>query len=187
MILEDFRKSLITEINPDIPYDTQTKLSAVLIVIYDGDYPKILMTKKSSHLKIHAGEIAFPGGKMEPDDDNLLHTALRESREELNLEVSESQIIGQLEPVRTLNSNFTIVPFVCVLNSLPKLRHNYEVEQVLQIPIHSLLKTLQKDRDPLHNAIKEMYVFTFCGNVIWGASARMLKQIADRIADKNAS
>ena len=185
MILDNFRASLTSEINLDVPYDANTKLSSVLIVIYDNDDPKILMTKKSSNLKIHAGEIAFPGGKADSDDPDLLYTALRESQEEINLEISKSQIIGQLDPVRTLNSNFTIIPFVSVLDSLPKLQHNHEVEQVLQIPVKPFLQTLQNDPDPQHNKIQEMYTFTFQEHLIWGASARMLKQIVDKLSTHN--
>ena len=143
MILDDFRYALRTEINPDVAFDPKTKPSSVLIVIYDNP-PKILMTKKSAHLKIHAGEIAFPGGKLDDGDSDLLHTALRETKEEINLEILRSQIIGQLNPVITLNSNFTIIPFVCVLDSLPALEHNYEVEQVLDIPAHSFFEYASK-------------------------------------------
>jgi len=181
MILEDFRTALASEIDPGIRCDPNTRPSSVLIVIYDDD-PKILMTKKSSHLKIHAGEVAFPGGKADSGDADLLHTALRESREELSLSLSESQVIGQLDPVRTLNSNFTIAPFVSVLDSLPELRHNREVEQVLRIPAKAFLQTLQNDPDPRHSLTREMYTLTFQGHLIWGASAVMLKQIADKLS-----
>lgn len=186
MILDDFKRSLTSEIDLNVWHDGQTKLSSVLIVIYDRD-PKILMTKKSRHLKTHAGEVAFPGGKLDKDDDgDLLRTALRESREELDLDIPKSGIIGQLDPVTTLNSNFTIVPFVSVLDSLPEVRHNHEeVEQVLQIPAHPFLKTLQNDPDPKHNIIQETYTFTFREHLVWGASARMLKQIVDKLSARN--
>ncbi len=183
MSLDDFKASLASEINPDVPGDQGARLASVLIVIF-GSEPKILMTKKSSNLKIHAGEVAFPGGKPDDGDPDLLHTALRESREEVSLEISRSQVIGQLDPVRTLNSNFTIVPFVSVLDSLPALRHNPEVEQVLQIPARPFLQTMQSDPDPEHNRIREMYTFTFQDHLVWGASARMLKQIADRLSTR---
>ena len=184
MILDDFKSSLTSKISPDISFGEKTKPASVLIVIYGQD-PKILMTKKSKHLKIHAGEIAFPGGKMDKDDLNLLDTALRESKEEINLNISKSQIIGQLDPVSTLNSNFTIIPFVCILDSLPSLQHNSEVQQILEIPAHPLFHTLENDPDPEHNIIQEMYTFRFKEHLIWGASARMLKQITDKLSEKS--
>lgn len=183
MILDDFKTTLSSKINQDVSHGV-SKLSSVLIIIYNNP-PKILMTKKSSHLKIHAGEIAFPGGKYEDDDADLLCTALRETREELGLNISRSEVIGQLIPVRTLNSNFTIVPFVSVLRSLPKITCNLEVEQVLHIPVDRFLKTLRDDPDPTHNIIQEMYTFTFEGHLIWGASARILKQIFDKLSAQN--
>ncbi len=181
MSLDDFKTSLASEINLNVTYDQNTKLASVLIVIF-GSEPKILMTKKSSNLKIHAGEVAFPGGKLDSGDPDLLYTALRESREEVDLDVPKSQVIGQLDPVRTLNSNFTIIPFVSVLDSLPALQHNHEVEQVLQIPAKPFLHTLQNDPNPEHNKIQEMYTFTFQDHLVWGASARMLKQMADKLS-----
>lgn len=184
MILDDFKISLSSEISMNVSGVGTSKLSSVLIIIY-GSPPKILMTKKSSHLKIHAGEVAFPGGKFDESDSDLLCTALRETREELNLHVSRSQVIGQLEPVRTLNSNFTIFPFVSVVDSLPSIKCSSEVEDVLHIPAYSFLKTLRDDPDPDHNTIQEMYTFTFGKHLIWGASARLLKQISDKLTERN--
>ena len=186
MLLDDFKISLASEINLDIEYDANTNMSSVLVVIFD-DEPKILMTKKSSHLKIHAGEIAFPGGKADPSDPDLLYTALRESWEEIHLDVSRSQVIGQLDPVRTLNSNFTIIPFVSILGKLPTIRPNSEVELVLQIPAESFLQTLQNDHNPQHNTIQEMYAFTFEEHLVWGASARIIKQISDKLSTQKPS
>lgn len=183
MILDDFKASLSSEINLDVSRVGTSKLSSVLIIIY-GNPPKILMTKKSSHLKIHAGEVAFPGGKLDESDTDLLCTALRETREELDLYISRSQVIGQLEPVRTLNSNFTIFPFVSVVDYLPNITCNSEVDDVLHIPACSFLKTLRDDPDPNHNNIQEMYTFTFGKHLIWGASARMLKQIFDNLTER---
>ena len=73
------------------------------------------MTKKPKHLKIHAGEIAFPGGKQSDTDSDMLDTALRETREEIDLKLSRDQIVGQLDTVTTLNSKFSIFPFVTIL------------------------------------------------------------------------
>ena len=182
MILDDFKACLASGIDPDVPRDAGTRPSSVLIIIFDHE-PKILMIKKSPHLKIHAGEIAFPGGKADAGDPDLLHTALRESREEIGLDIPPSRVTGQLAPVRTLNSNFTILPFVSVLDRLPAIRHNREVDLVLKIPAEPFLRTLRDDRDPSHGGTCEMYALTFQKHLVWGASARMLKQVADRLSD----
>ena len=182
MKIEEIRSLLSCELSAEPNHD-ETKLASVLVVIY-GSEPKVLMTKKSEILKIHAGEISFPGGKWDEKDDDLLSTALRETKEEVNLEIRREQISGQLKPVRTLNSGFTIAAFVAVVNDLPSLKENFEVESILHIPLIPLLKTLEDDPDPNHKSIQEMYTFKFNEYNIWGASARILKQIAD-IFEKN--
>ena len=71
------------------------------------------------------------------------------------------------------------MPFICILDEIPELISNSEVETFLKIPLIPLLETLESDLDPDHNSIQEMYTFMFESNLIWGASARMLKQITD--------
>ena len=178
MIQKKIQNALTTEINPKILSDGKNKLASVLIIIY-GDKPEILMTKKPITLTQHGGEISFPGGKMSELDNDLLDTALRETKEETGLEISRSDIVGQLKQVITLNSGFTIVPFLCILDGIGQLVPNSEVESFLHIPLLAFLDTLENDLDPKHNSIQEMYTYTFEKNLIWGASARMIKQITD--------
>ena len=177
MKLEEIRTILSSKLTTKPNHDG-TKLASVLVVIY-GKEPKVVMTKKSQILKIHAGEISFPGGKWDKKDRDLLSTALRETKEEINLEIKPEQVIGQLNPVRTLHSGFTITPFVTVVDELVELKHNLEVESILYIPFKSFLKTLEDDPDPKHRLIQEMYTFRFGDHVVWGASARIFKQILD--------
>jgi len=174
--LEQIRKSLASEVNPILPNDKKTKLSSVLIVIF-GESPKILMIKKPITMNHHGGEIAFPGGKISNEDQNLLDTAIRETKEETGIDVKREQIIGQLKPVTTLNSGFIILPFICMLEKIDELIPNSEVDEFLEIPLFTFLKTLENDSDPEHNSIQEMYTFSFENHLVWGASARMLKQI----------
>jgi 8-oxo-dGTP pyrophosphatase MutT (NUDIX family) len=169
---------LTSEINPMLENYGKNKLASILVVIY-GEPPIVVMTEKPKHMKFHAGEISFPGGKLDHADDNLLETALRETREEIGLTLRPEQVIGQLNPVITLNSGFTILPFVSVVDEIPPLSANAEVEKIFHIPLESFLKTMANDPDPTHNLIQEMYTFEFQGNIVWGASARVLKQIAD--------
>ena len=143
--------------------------------------PKIIMTKKPESMKLHAGEIAFPGGKFDASDSDLLETALRETGEEIGLHISRNQILGQLDPVKTLNSGFFILPFVCILKEIPPLVSNSEVEKIFHIPLEPLLDTMLKDSDPDHNLIDEMYTFEYRSQIVWGASARILQQIESKI------
>ena len=178
MNLKQLRKSLSTDTSSKITNHGKAKKAAVLAIVF-GNPPKIIMTKKSRILKIHAGEISFPGGKWDKEDKDLLDTAIRETREEINLSLRRDQIIGKLKPVTTLNSGFIITPFVAVVNRLPRLKDNPEVETILPIPLNPFLKTLADDTDPKHKFFPELYTFTFEEHIVWGASARILKEMVD--------
>jgi len=180
MILDSLRSILASKINPVLEDYGENKLASILVVIY-GEPPLVVMTEKPKHMKFHAGEISFPGGKLDSNDSTLLETALRETREEIGLDIKPEQVIGQLKPVITLNSRFTILPFVSVLDEIPHLSANAEVEKIFHIPLEDFLKTMSNDPDPTHNLIQEMYTFEFQGKIVWGASARVLKQIADSL------
>ena len=180
MSLGQIRDSLTSEINPNLVNNNETKLASVLIIIF-AESPKILMIKKPITMNHHGGEIAFPGGKISDEDNDLLDTALRETKEETGITVEREKIIGQLEPVTTLNSGFTILPFVCILDKIENLMPNSEVDEFLEIPLITFLETLANDSDPEHNSIQEMYTFTFEDHLIWGASARMLRHITEKI------
>ena len=143
------------------------------------------MTKKPPTMIQHGGEIAFPGGKLIDSDYDLLETALRETEEETGLNISKNNVVGQLKQVTTLNSGFTILPFICILDRISNLVANSEVEAFLQIPFVSFLKTLRNDINSKHNSIQEMFQFTFEKNLIWGASARMLKEVHDNLVEKD--
>ena len=185
MDIEQVRSSLTSEIHTTPPAELDgNELASVLIIIY-GKEPMILMTEKAKTLKVHAGEISFPGGKWCTKDQNLLETAIRETKEELCLEVSKEQVVGQLDSVITLNSKYKITPFVAILETIPSLKANSEVESILYIPLVSFLGTMAEDNHPEHRSIKEMHTFTFEKYHVWGASARMLKQINILFSDKN--
>lgn len=180
MQLNNLKSILSSPIDPNLESYEDYRLASVLIVIY-GKEPIIVMTKKPKDLKAHAGEISFPGGKPEENDSDLLDTAIRETNEEINLTINRDQIIGQLEPVVTLNSKFLILPFISVVDTIPKLASNAEVDKIFHIPLEPFLKTVADDPDPTHKRIQEMYTFEYQKHIVWGASARMLKQIQNRL------
>lgn len=173
---QKLKNTLSSEIVPEVKENGKTKLAAVLILIHGSEH-NMIMTERPKTMNLHAGEISFPGGSWKEDDYNLLETAIRETKEEIGLDVSRQQIIGQLKPVTTLNSGFTITPFVSITSTIPKLKPNSEIENILHIPMFPLFKTIEKDRDPTHNSIQEMFTFRYQDYLIWGASARMIKQI----------
>ena len=153
------------------------KRAAVMIMLYARDNKiHVLMTKRSLHLKYHAGEISFPGGFFEEDeDDDLLATALRETDEELDIEVDPGDVLGRL-PIVNTRLGFEITPFVAVLSSVPEYQPAVsEVGEVLEIPFTTLLSTEQRDVGSKPSEKGVMYWFQH--HRIWGASAKILNQI----------
>ena len=166
----------------DFPLVRETTLphpqrAAVMVMLYPK--PKkthVLMTRRAMHLKYHAGEVSFPGGVFEEQDDDLLATALRETDEELAIQVESEDVLGQL-PVVSTRLGFEITPFVSVLPSAPKYEPaENEVGEVFEIPFTSLLSTQQ--RDVGSNPSEESVMYWFEHHRIWGASAKILKQIS---------
>jgi len=154
-------------------------LAAVLVIInfHDGK-PYIILTKRSSELKSHAGQISCPGGTFSDSDKDLMQTAIRETFEEIGLRINEKDVIGNLRSVHTLTSNFTIVPYVAILEYIGDLKPDRkEIDAVLDLPLLDLLKTMASDLE--HTDFGELYKFEFNGNIIWGATARILKQLYD--------
>ncbi|MEM3064513.1 MAG: CoA pyrophosphatase [Candidatus Nitrosotenuis sp.] len=184
MSVETLRRLLASKINPHIN-DANTKHAAVLVVIY-GPELKTIMIRKPMTMQLHAGEISFPGGKLAEEDSDLLDTAIRETREEISLEILRNQVVGQLKPVTTRNSGFTIIPFLTIVDDVSELRPNYdEVDEILHMPLVPLLKGLRPDDDPNHRALFEAYITTFENQIVWGASARILKQLHDIFKQNN--
>jgi 8-oxo-dGTP pyrophosphatase MutT (NUDIX family) len=156
--------------------------SVLLIIHYNYGQPQILLTKRSSGLKSHAGEVCFPGGAYIEEDRELHFTALRETKEELGLAFKEKDICGSLEPVRTVTSNYIITPYITVQDNIPKPRiFSDEVQRILDVPLVGLLTTLASDRLHGYTCNEDRFIFKHEGEVIWGATASIVKQIYDRI------
>lgn len=180
-----FKKKIITKLSTKIDPDVQLlkssgyTLSSVLIIIHFTDYkPKIILTKRSSLLKHHKNEISFPGGTFKETDLSLLNTALRETKEEIGLNIHSNEIVGSFHTVRTLTSNFAIIPFVTFQDNLRKTKILIdEVSEVLDIPLFDLFNSLNNNFN--YKNFSDSYAFRYNSEIIWGATARILKQIRD--------
>jgi 8-oxo-dGTP pyrophosphatase MutT (NUDIX family) len=152
-----------------------SKSSAVLVVLYlRHRQPHVLLIQRSQDLRLHAGEISFPGGFYEEPDGTLLTTALRETREELDLNIPESRILGLLPTVQTL-TGYTISPFITLLDQLPPYRKNQEVQKVLEIPLLPLLSTHHREMG--YPPRKQMVAYWYLEHRVWGATAKILHRI----------
>jgi 8-oxo-dGTP pyrophosphatase MutT (NUDIX family) len=164
---------------PYLPADAASATPAAVLVIihYHDNSPHVFLTKRSSNLKSHRGEISFPGGRYVKSDGTLLATALRETEEEIGIAFTPDQVAGSLRAVHTMTSNHFMVPFVTVQDMLPKHKIAAgEVEEVIDLPLIETLKSIEPDTEH-YNLAKDALKFTHGSIVVWGATARILSQL----------
>ncbi len=155
--------------------------SAVLAVIHlTYNKPSIILCKRSSNLKNHANQISFPGGVYKVSDGDLLVTALRECREEIGVSIGGKDIIGHMDVVNTLSSNFMILPFVALLYTIDSIKPNSsEIDEVIDADMHELFSSMSYDHE--HYTCAGAYKFVYRGYTVWGATARILKRLMEMI------
>ena len=155
---------------------TYLQKAAVLVILCPkNSKTHVLMTKRALHLRSHAGEISFPGGVYEEDDDDLLATALRETNEEVGVKIETSKVIAELPTVNT-RFGFEITPFVCITSGTLEFDpEEDEVDEILEIPFTPLLASQQ--RDVGFSPEQDMVMYWFKQHRIWGASAKILLKI----------
>jgi len=178
--IEGIRRALVQSDAP-LPSrleGTGVRASAVLAPLYEQNGEVlVVLTRRAQHLRSHRGEVSFPGGGQEPDED-LRTTALRESREETGLDPSSVEIIGELDHLETVTSRSFITPFVGVMPERPALEPNpHEVEKILHVPLSDLLApdVFREERWGLPPLDRPIYFFEIVGDTIWGATAFMLR------------
>jgi 8-oxo-dGTP pyrophosphatase MutT (NUDIX family) len=169
--------------SPDYHSIVRDKIAGVLVIIHGSDSkPSILFTKRSENLKIHASEISFPGGNFVIKDLNPLNTALRETREEIGIDISPEFVLGALEPVQTLTSNYFIYPYVAMLERMPHTQPNEEVQEIFSIPVENLLRANPKNIVRSINAQpRQSQPISWENNIIWGATARIIRFLLNRL------
>lgn len=162
------------------------KLAAVLIAIgknSTNNELRILMTKRASQVETHKNQISFPGGYQEATDKNLLSTALREAEEEVGIRKEQLEILGSLNPVNTHLSNILVFPFVALAEFPEKFKINpNEVEKIIFVPLDKFLYEGLKPVEVKVGPIKVKSIgIKMEDELIWGASARMLMDLRNRI------
>ncbi len=158
--------------------------AAVLLPILVGDAPeKFLLTKRSDKLRRQPGDIAFPGGAVEPDDPTPLHAALRESREEVGLLNEHVTVLGQMDERATV-TGFRITPFVGAVDGPYPFRTNHEVDVLIEVPIETLrdpdILEVENRRMP-DGSMRDVYHYHFEGHDIWGITGQLIKDFLDLI------
>ena len=156
--------------------------AAVLIPLFEeGGEARIVLTRRSSSLRSHRGEVSFPGGRIEPEEAPL-QAALREAHEEVGIDPARPEVLGKLAPLATLSSSSSITPFVAVLPERPVLRPNpAEVELAFDVAMADLLAdgVHREERWDIPGAGDDRPVqfFSLPDDLVWGATARLLHQL----------
>ena len=157
--------------------------AAVLIPIIDRPTPTVLFTRRTDTLRRHAGQVAFPGGRVDPEDDGAIAAALREAHEEVALPPEEVRVIGTTDPYET-GTGFHITPVVgLVTPDLPLVPAEAEVAAVFEVPLAHLL-------DPANHQLREgnwqgqrrsYYAIDWETHHIWGATAGIVVNLSRRL------
>ena len=164
-------------IEPGASVDETLTPAAVLVPIVMRDSGMtILLTQRTAHLRDHAGQVSFPGGRCEPEDKTVVATALREAHEEVGLEPTQVEVLGCL-PEYLTSTGFRVTPVVGLVTPPLNLRlDDFEVAEVFEPPIDFLLNVANHQRHEIEfkGALREYWAMPWDGYFIWGATAGML-------------
>lgn len=167
----------------------QLRASAVLVPLVARDAGlHLVVTRRLETLRAHAGQYAFPGGAADPEDPTPVHTALRETEEELGIPRAEVRVLGMLDELPTI-TGYRIVPVVGLLPPGVGLRPSPdEIAEVVEVPLSFLLgePCTRTERWTLAGAARDVFLYDYQGHVIWGATARILKNFLELVASPPA-
>lgn len=171
------------EMQGDLGFDVKPwKSAAVLIlIVMRVNGPTILFTKRTASLREHAGQISFPGGRVDPTDLHLVDTALRETEEETGIHRSDVEVVGQL-PLYETRTGYAITPVVGIIKKPFVVNKNAtEVDEIFEVPLSFLMNGAHHQRrilvSPADAVKKVIYTIPYERFFIWGATAGMLRNL----------
>ena len=176
------------DLNPEVraalPEARKLRKAAVLVPLIErGSGLNVVLTRRSAMLKHHPGQIAFPGGKVERDDASPEAAALREAHEEIGLDPETVSVLGEL-PFHETVTSFEIRPFVgLITRDFAPVPEVGEVDEVFEVPLRFVMDpaNLAVRSRVWHGTMRHFYVIPYGPYYIWGATARMLKMMSDRV------
>jgi 8-oxo-dGTP pyrophosphatase MutT (NUDIX family) len=157
--------------------------AAVLVAFVLGEAPGVLLTKRNEHLKRHAGQVSFPGGRIDEADASAEAAALREAEEEIALSPRSVEVLGRLGDFLT-GTGFRITPVVGLVP--PGLRYAAmpgEVDSVFELPVDVLLDPAapRRERQERGGVVRDVWIWPHPQHDIWGATAAILVHLAERL------
>lgn len=163
------------------PWAGSGRQAAVLVVLTQEASPRVILGRRALHLKLHPGEIAFPGGKREPADATPWDTALREAEEEIGWPQTAVQPLGELASLVT-RSGFVVHPCIVRVETPPPLRIDpAEFDTVFMAPLSVFAEHARYRIERMHDGVQEQSVphYRLDNGTVWGITARVLAQLAN--------
>jgi 8-oxo-dGTP pyrophosphatase MutT (NUDIX family) len=165
--------------------------AAVLVPLFlagEMPEPSVVLTKRRGDLRRHAGEISFPGGRKDAEDPDLSTTALREAEEEIGLDRGQVSLLGTLPTTSTFATNYVIHPFVATIPAGTAWTLSArEVDQVLELPLEQVRAAKTVTDIERRGITFQTDAYIVEGNVIWGATARILAHLFDALLPPDAA
>ena len=159
--------------------------AAVLIPIVGETEPTVIFTVRTETLPSHKGQISFPGGSIDPDDESHVAASLREAEEEIGLDPNAVEVLGALDSFNTFVSGYVVTPVVGWIARRPDLKPNpAEVAEVLEVPIAELAEEIRAEPGFTHGGRTfptEAWIWN--GHVIWGVTGRIVRTFLGRLAE----
>lgn len=157
--------------------------AAVLVAVTDRAEPGVILTQRPKTMRKHPGQVAFPGGRMDESDADLIAAALREAEEEVGLFASQLEIVGMLDVYRTI-TDYEVTPIIAVARpDLSLVANEGEVEAIFEVPLSFLLdsRNHQTKKVIYEGLDREYYEIFWEDRRIWGATAAMIVNLSKRI------
>jgi 8-oxo-dGTP pyrophosphatase MutT (NUDIX family) len=160
--------------------------AAVLVPLYlDDGRLHAVFTRRRDELRRHGGEVSFPGGRQDDDDEDLRRTALREAEEEIGLPATAVELVGALQPTPTIATDYAVYPFVGLIEPGRMWRPSAsEVAAVLEFPLGRLREGFGRRRLMRRGVPFRTDVYVVDEQLIWGATARILADLLERVPDE---
>jgi len=164
---------------PDVAFNDPPVPAAVLIALVHRQAGlTVLYTERTAHLRAHSGQVAFPGGKLDPDDRDVATAALREAAEEVALDPGDAEVLGYMPPVHT-GTNYIITPVVASVDPRkPFVPNPAEVDEIFEVPM-ALIADVQSYGEKsaiLRGRRRTTWQIDFGGHVIWGITAHLTRR-----------
>ena len=169
--------------DPFVAEEQAVTPAAVLVAIVDRQEPAVILTVRTDLMRKHAGQIAFPGGRIDPDDDGPVAAALREAQEEIELPPDRVEVIGTTDRYRTI-TGYEVTPVLGVVPpDLPLRPHQHEVAAIFEAPLHHILRAEHQLVRTVQWRGRERsyYEIEWQGRRIWGATAAMIVNLSRRL------